>query len=147
MPTHIKHDIVGGSHPGWRFLLAVKCVHNSNPIRGSSGTSNDENTASIFPSVHGMKGDLLLLSMTFDDTTNELDFIQPDGTEFVNFVEGNDEAGHLYSKRLLSSGPTGKLVTKGVGGPGSKDALISLVLKGRMSGKKKKLRNKENLRS
>lgn len=146
LPKHIKYDIVGGTHPGWGFLLAVNGVDSSDPIRGSGGISNDKNAASVFPSVRGMKGDLLLLSMAFDDATNELDFLQPDGTGFVNFVKGKDEAGYLYSKRLLSSGPTGKLVTRGKGGPASKDALISLVLKGRKTGKKKQ-KKKNNLRA
>ena len=80
-----------------------------------------------------MKGDLLLLSMAFDDTTKKRDFLPPDSTRFVNFVKGNDEAGYLYSKRLFSNGPTGKLVTKGKGGAASKDVLISLVLKGQVT--------------
>ena len=129
LPKVFKYDIVGGTHPGWGFLLAVTGVDNSDPIRGSSGTSNDEDAASVFPSTDGMKGDLLLLSMAFDDTTKKRDFRPPMGTRFVNFVKGNDEAGYLYFERLFSNGPTGELVTRGVGGPASKDALISLVLK------------------
>ena len=99
-------------------------------IRNWNATSRDDSKHSVFPSVFGKKGDLLLLSMVFDDTAEEGDFSPPKGTELVNYVKGNDEAGFLYSKEFSSRGDTGEMITKGKGAAENKDALISLVLRG-----------------
>ena len=143
LPRSFKYKI-GGSNPqpGWGFLLAVKGVDKSDPVRGSSITSADNSAKSVFPSVHGKKGDLLLLSLAFDDKSNKSDFLPPAGTDLVNFVSGSDETGFLFSKQLSSNGDTGELKTKGNGGSENKDALISLVLE---SDKDQKARSK-NLR-
>ena len=107
LPKKFKYDIIGGSHPGQRFLLTVTGIDNSDPFCRSSGISSDENSRSIFPSVYGMKDDLLVLSMVFDDIIKKRNFLSPDSTQFVNFVKGNDKARYLYSKRLFSSSPAG----------------------------------------
>ena len=128
-PLIFKYEILG-NNPGWGFLLAIKGVDASNPIRGFSGTSADGNRNSVFPSVYGgEKDDILLLSMAFDDTTEKNDFLPPSGTDFINFVNGKDEAGYIFSKVLTSNGETGELESIGPGGSSNKDALISLVLK------------------
>ena len=142
---------IGGFNPGWGFLLAVKGVDRSDPIRRTGITSSDNSVKSIFPSVHGKKGDLLLLSMAFDDKSSKSDFLPPAGkwyklyidgaenitqncihcagTDLVDFISGSDETGFLFSKQLSSDGKTGELKTKGKGGSQNKDALITLVLK------------------
>ena len=99
------------------------------PIRDKNTSSRDESVHSIFPSVNGREGDLILFSMAFDDKAEDTDFRPPNGTDLVNFVNGRDEAGFLYSKELTTNNATGELVTRGPGGPENKDVLISLVLK------------------
>ena len=127
-PLIFKYEMLGNK-PGWGFVLAVKGVDTLNPIRGFSGTSADDDSDSIFPSVYAEQGDLLLLSMAFDDTTEKNDFLPPATTNFINFVNGDDEAGYIFSKVLTSIGETGELESIGPGGSSNKDALISLVLK------------------
>ena len=124
-----------GNHAAWGFLLAVNGTNHSNPIRNKSTTSSDNNKQSIFPIVSGNKGDIVLLSMAYDDTAQKSDFRPPKGTQLISFVNGKDEAGFLYSKEL-KNGTMGAFITGGEGGaagkvgPENKDALISLVLKG-----------------
>ena len=131
-PSKFRYDLSGNHKAGWGFLLAVNGIaDHSDPIRDKNTASKDDSRNSIFPTVDGKEGDLLLLSMAFDDTAEESDFLPPIGTDLVNFVNGRDEAGYLYSKELTRNGATGKLKTRGKGGPEKKDALISLVLKGR----------------
>lgn len=127
-PMVSKYEIIG-IHPGWGFVLALNGIDTSNPIRGFSTASADNDSDSVFPSVYGKKDDILLLSMAFDDTAKKEDFLPPEGTDFINFVYGDDEAGFVYYKVLEKDGMSGKLESIGPGGSGNKDALISLVLR------------------
>ena len=129
-PGTFQYDLPVNQYAGWGFLLVVNgAADYSTPIRDTNTSSKDDSVYSIFPSVYGKEGDLLLLSMAFDDRAEETDFRPPNGTDLINFVNGRDEAGFLYSKELTANNATGELATKGPGGPENKDALISLVLK------------------
>ncbi|NVJ62108.1 MAG: DUF5011 domain-containing protein [Gammaproteobacteria bacterium] len=118
-----------GSKPSWAILSAIRGADNNDPIGDVATESNDGSPDSKFPSVIGNAGDLLLLSMAFDDTTNENDFLAPDGMETYQWIAGSDEAGYVYGQTLLQTGETGVKTTGGPGGPNAKDALISLIVK------------------
>jgi cytochrome c peroxidase len=118
-----------GNHPTWAILSAVRGANNNDPIRNVATESNDNNADSLFPSVSGNTGDLLLLSMAFDDTTKQADFGAPSGMEMHKWIAGNDEAGYVYGQKLTSTGQTGSKKTSGPGGPRAKDALISMTIR------------------
>jgi cytochrome c peroxidase len=118
-----------GKHPSWAILSAVRGADNNNPIRNVVTESNDGNNDSLFPSVNGLAGDLLLLSMAFDDTTKQDDFRAPSGMEMHKWIAGNDEAGYVYGQKLTSTGQTGSKKTQGNGGSSAKDALISMTIR------------------
>jgi len=119
-----------GSHPGWAIMTVIRGVDVTNPVRDFATQSCDSSKHSVFPSVeNGQAGDILLLSMAFDDTADSGDFEHPDGTEFLGFTNGLDEAGYLYGTRLTASGPTGEFVTGGSGASKCKDALIAMTLR------------------
>ena len=129
----------------WAILVTVRGVNRNAPVRAYTGVSNDGSIKSVFASTTGKAGDLLLLSMAFDDPAHDsrgkrlrgafnasvvTAFEAPVTTEKVNWINGVDEAGFVYCKVLTNDGATGELTTKGPGGPAAKDALISLVLRG-----------------
>lgn len=120
--------------PAWAILTAVKNadISSENPVRSVATTSCDKSDSSIFPSVYGKEGDLLLLSMAFDDYASMQEFQAPTGTTMEKYVSGHDEAGFLYSKELNSVGETGVRVTRGSGNDYCKDVLISLVVRRRI---------------
>ena len=118
-----------GSKPSWAILSAVRGANNSDPIRNVATESNDGNPDSLFPSVNGNSGDLLLLSMAFDDTTKRDDFRAPSGMEMHQWIAGEDEAGYVYGQKLTSNGQTGSKKTSGPGGSNAKDALISMTIR------------------
>ena len=125
-----------GKHPSWAILMAVRGVNPEDPVRSFTTASCDKEKQSVFPSVDGNKGDLLLLSMAFDDTTTRNKFQTPSGTSMLDFVAGNDEAGVIYGKTLTANGPTGKQKTRGDGASACKDALISMVMQGGSGGRR-----------
>ena len=108
-PSSFEFYLPGGTHPGWGFLLAVNGVDDSSPVRDINTSSRDDSKLSVFPTVQGDEGDLLLLSMAFDDTAEASDFRPPNDMELVCFVNGKDEAGFLYSNEILSNEATGSL--------------------------------------
>jgi len=119
-----------GTNPGWAIMTVIRGVDVTNPVRDFSTQSCDSDRHSIFPSVeNGRAGDILLLSMAFDDTAESDVFEHPDGTEFLGFTNGKDEAGYLYGTRLTANGPTGDFVTGGPGASRCKDALIAMTLR------------------
>ena len=93
----------------------------------NEGCDGDED--SLFPSVHGEAGDLLLLSQSYDDAIAQAKFGAPSGTESFGYVSDSDEAGFLFGGTLASSGDTGVMRTQGDGGSSCKDALVSLTIK------------------
>ncbi len=117
------------NHAGWGILTTLRGADNNNPIRSVATESNDNNPDSLFPSVNGNAGDLLMLSMAFDDTTARNDFGAPNGMQMFSFINGADEAGYVYGEILTQNGQTGSRKTSGPGGPNAKDALISLTVK------------------
>jgi hypothetical protein len=114
--------------PVWVILTALRGVRSE--VRTFTGTSCDRKIQSFFPSVRGEKGDVLLLSMAFDDTSTADKWTKPPGTDYLGFVRDEDEAGSLYGYQFSSSKESGILATGGAGGNGCKDALISLVIRG-----------------
>jgi len=125
-------DVSWTTKPTWAIMTAINKSHidTSNPIRNVESESNDGSSDSIFPSVYGKKGDILLLSMAFDDKTDEDNFQPPDGTKLLGYKSYSDEAGFLYGAVLSEDGNTGEMKTHGNGAAKNKDALISLVLRG-----------------
>ena len=117
------------NHAGWGILTTLRGADTTNPIRSVATESNDNDADSKFPSVNGMAGDLLLLSMAFDDTTKQDDFRAPNGMEMFKWIAGADEAGYVYGQKLTRDGATGIKETIGDGGSNAKDALISLTVR------------------
>ncbi|MFE8070300.1 Ig-like domain-containing protein [Marinobacteraceae bacterium S3BR75-40.1] len=118
-----------GDKAGWAILTALRGADTRNPIRDVATESDDHNSDSLFPSVDGRAGDMLLLSMAFDDTTDRDDFRAPDDTEMFQWIAGVDEAGYVYGQVLDEDGATGSKKTHGPGGPNAKDALIALTVR------------------
>ena len=116
-------------HAAWAIMVSLRGANTSDPIRASAGESDDGNPDSLFPSTTGRKGDMLLLSMCFDDRTDASDFNPPDGTRSFGFERGSDEAGYIFGKILDRDGETGELKTHGKGGSDAKDALISFTIR------------------
>ncbi len=120
-----------GVNPSWAILSAVRGADGADPIRDGATTSHDVDPNSVFPSANAEAGDLLLLSMVFDDTAPEEAFLPPEGMTLFEYVVGPDEAGFVFGAPIATAGPTGVRETLGPGGPGAKDLMITLVVAGR----------------
>lgn len=120
---------IRGSHPSWAILTALRGIDPDDPVHGVAAQSRDRTSDSLFPSVLGNAGDILLLSMAFDDRASRSDFAAPDDTDLLGYTSGFDEAGFLYGTVLSTSGYTGTYKTRGSGGSSSKDALIAMTLR------------------
>lgn len=116
-------------HPGWAILTALRGADTSNPIRDWANEGCDNNPDSLFPSVYGVAGDMVLLSQSFDDAIAQSKFNPPDGTTNFGYVSQSDEAGFLFGGILDATGETGPMKTHGDGGPNCKDALVSLTIR------------------
>jgi len=127
-PSNYRFNM-NGDKAGWAILSTVRGADNGNPIRDVNQESDDGNADSLFPSVYGEAGDMLMLSQAFDDTTDRDDFRAPDNMELFRWIAGSDEAGYVFGATLSSNGETGSRKTRGPGGPGAKDALISLTVR------------------
>jgi len=124
---NLNKDSTG--HPGWAILTALRGASTSSPVRAWAHTGCDNNADSLFPSVDGRKGDMLLLSQSFDDAVSQSNFGAPDGTSTLGYVSNSDEAGFLFGGLLTSDGATGSRKTHGDGASSCKDALLSLTIK------------------
>lgn len=122
-------NLNSGGAPGWAILTALRGANNDDPVRDWDNEGCDDNPDSLFPSVYGVAGDMVLLSQSFDDAIAESKFRAPDGTTTFGYVSQSDEAGFLYGGVLTSTGETGDMKTRGDGGPSCKDALVSLTIK------------------
>ena len=118
-----------GGHPGWIVLTALRGADTRDPVRGWEAVGCDGDERSVFPSVYGERGDMLLLSQSFDDAIAESRFQAPPGTSLLGYVSRSDEAGFLFGGILSRSGETGRMTTRGAGGSGCKDALVSLTIR------------------
>jgi hypothetical protein len=118
-------------HPGWAILTALRGADTSNPVRDWAHVGCDNSSKTIFPSVNGQAGDMLLMSQSFDDKVAQSLFGAPSGASTFGYVSNSDEAGFLFGRRLSSSGETGKMSTNGSGASGCKDAAISLTIRPR----------------
>ncbi len=116
-------------HPGWVILTALRGANTNDPIRDTNQIGCDKDVNSRFPSVYGVKGDMVLLSQSFDDRIAKSRFQAPVGTATLGYVSNSDEAGFLYGGILTQTGETGVMETRGEGGPGCKDGLVSLTVK------------------
>ncbi|MEZ4294053.1 MAG: DNRLRE domain-containing protein [Polyangiaceae bacterium] len=127
-PNSYTWDLLG-EHAAWAILTSLRGAASENPVRSWAGVSNDKSPDSVFPSVQGQAGDMLLLSQGFDDTASQSQFLPPPGTTFYKHTSGVDEAGYVFGKLLTAGGATGKQTTGGPGGPSSKDVLLALTVK------------------
>ena len=118
-------------HPGWAILTALRGAATSYPVRDWSYKGCDGSSDSLFPSVYGKSGDMVLLSQSFDDRVSQSKFGAPSGTSTFGYVSQSDEAGFLFGGTLRSTGETGKMKTRGDGASSCKDALVSLTIKPR----------------
>ncbi len=116
-------------HPGWAILTALRGANTSDPIRDTANRGCDRNADSLFPSVYGKKGDMLLLSQSFDDAVSQSKFGAPSGMRTFGYVSNSDEAGFMYGVVLDKDGETGERKTSGDGASSCKDALVSLTIK------------------
>ena len=129
-----------GGAPGWLVLTALRGADTSDPIVDFDNSGmQDGDRDSIFPSVYGESGGMVLLSMSNDDGPKTgvscSDFEAPSGTSrySCNLANSNscdkDEAGFLYGKVLTSTGQTGTFETIGDGDDKDKDLKISLTIR------------------
>jgi hypothetical protein len=116
-------------HPGWAILTALRGANNSSPVRAWANKGCDGDDDSLFPSVQGRKGDMLLLSQSFDDKVSKDKFGAPSGMSTFGYVSNSDEAGFLFGGILSSDGETGVRRTAGSGASSCKDALVSITIK------------------
>lgn len=116
-------------HPGWAILTALRGANTSSPVRAWANKGCDGDADSLFPSVEGRKGDLLLLSQSFDDAVAKDLFGAPSGMSTFGYIANSDESGFLYGAVLTSDGQTGVRRTSGPGASACKDALVSFTVK------------------
>ena len=116
-------------HPGWAILTTLRGANTTSPIRDSAHRGCDGNSDSLFPSVYGKKGDMLLLSQSFDDAVSQSRFGAPDGMSTFGYVSNSDEAGFLFGSVLDRDGESGERKTRGEGASSCKDALVSVTIK------------------
>lgn len=83
-------EIPGGSAT-WAIVTAISDVNDGNPIIDTAGESCDVDWNSVFPRVYGRKDDILLLSQSFDDSTQKNNFLPPDGTMLLGWTRSYDE--------------------------------------------------------
>ncbi|WP_416395512.1 hypothetical protein [Allohahella sp. A8] len=118
-------------HPGWAILTTLRGADTGNPIRDTATRGCDGNSDSLFPSVYGKRGDMVLLSQSFDDAVSKSRFNPPDNTMTFGYVSNSDEAGFLFGGVLSRDGETGAMKTHGEGASSCKDALVSLTVRAR----------------
>jgi hypothetical protein len=116
-------------HPGWAILTTLRGANTTSPVRATANKGCDNDDDSLFPSVDGRKGDMLLLSQSFDDAVAKDKFGAPSGMSTFGYVSNSDEAGFLFGGILTQDGPTGVRRTNGSGASACKDALVSLTIK------------------
>ncbi len=116
-------------HPGWAILTTLRGANTSSPVRATANRGCDNDDDSLFPSVDGRKGDMLLLSQSFDDAVSRDKFGAPTGMSTFGYVSNSDEAGFLFGGILTQDGATGVRRTNGSGASACKDALVSLTIK------------------
>lgn len=129
-PADYSFDLNADSsgHPGWAILTTLRGADSTDPVRAWSHEGCDGDPNSVFPSVLGEAGDMVLLSQSFDDAIGQDAFLPPTGTQSFGYVSDSDEAGFLFGGLLTAAGDTGPMETLGDGGPPCKDALISLTI-------------------
>jgi hypothetical protein len=116
-------------HPGWAILTTLRGANNSSPVRATANKGCDGDDDSLFPSVDGRKGDMLLLSQSFDDAVSKDKFGAPNGMATFGYVANSDESGFLFGGILTADGATGVRRTNGSGASACKDALVSVTIK------------------
>jgi len=116
-------------NPGWAILTTLRGADTSSPVRSWANRGCDNDADSLFPSVDGRKGDMLLLSQSFDDAVSKSTFTAPNGMTTLGYVGRSDESGFMFAGILTQNGPTGVLRTNGPGASSCKDALVSMTIK------------------
>lgn len=82
---------ISGGTTTWAIVVSVPNVNRQQPIQRVAGTSCDREKESIFPSVYGDEGNVVLLSQSFDDTAMLAQFQPPQGTELMGWTNELDE--------------------------------------------------------
>jgi hypothetical protein len=116
-------------NPGWAILTTLRGADTSSPVRSWANRGCDNDADSLFPSVNGRKGDMLLLSQSFDDAVSTSTFTAPNGMTTLGYVGRSDESGFMFAGILTQDGPTGVRRTNGPGASSCKDALVSMSIK------------------
>jgi hypothetical protein len=116
-------------NPGWAILTALRGADTNSPVRSWANRGCDNDADSLFPSVPGRNGDMLLLSQSFDDAVSKSTFTAPDGMTTFGYVGRSDESGFMFAGSLTQDGPTGIRHTNGPGASSCKDALVSMTIK------------------
>ena len=80
--------------------MSVPNVNREQPIQLVAGTSCDKKKQSVFPSVYGDQGNVLLLSQSFDDTAAVGQFSPPEGTTLMNWTREFDEVSTFLCRIL-----------------------------------------------
>jgi hypothetical protein len=81
-------------------VVSVPNVNREQPIQRVAGTSCDRKKESIFPSVYGEQGNVVLLSQSFDDTAMLGQFQPPQGTQLMGWTNELDE---VITSQLIES--------------------------------------------
>ena len=91
------HSFVEGTEHRrtWAIVTAITNVNQQSPIRVAAGTSCDEDSDSVFPSVDGKVNDVLLLSQSFDDTASRDAFLPPNGMFLLGRTISRDEVSFV----------------------------------------------------
>jgi hypothetical protein len=76
----------------WAVVVAVPGVNQNQPILNVVETSCDGEYASVFPSLYGEKGNIVLYSQSFDDSAYLSQFEPPRGTELMGWTHDEDDA-------------------------------------------------------
>lgn len=76
----------------WGIMTAIRGIDATDPVRHIVTESCDNEDSSVFPSIEdGRRGDILLLSMAYDDATSLERFGPPSDTELLGCEVGYDE--------------------------------------------------------
>jgi len=131
----LNMNMDSSGEPGWAILTAIRGANNTDPVRAWAGKGCDHDGDSLFPSVSGNAGDLLLLSQSNDQPVPASRFLPPSGTTSYGYVTGNDETAFLFAQKVTSTGQTGVKRTQGPGetqqGAWCKDLTMSVTIRPR----------------
>lgn len=129
----------GGEHKTWLTLVTLRGAATSDPIRTWKSKGKDDFKWNKFPSIDVKTGDMVLLSMSFDDGYGHPGYVKkndhfkaPSNFERIAAYVYKDETNMIYAREWPREESTGDMRTRGSNSKKidkSKDALISLAVK------------------